>query len=171
WVLWHQPRLALSVLLMLAGTGVLLWMAWRDGRLVLLALTLDALVVMVAAALVLPWWPQLSPLALLVPLGLVIDDAIHFFTRYARARQIELFDTVELRMRFALGSVGRTIWMTSLLLMAGLSVLLWHDDAAIRQAVVVTDIAMVLATFLLVVWLPALALSWVEKRGVISEGE
>ncbi len=149
-----------AVAVMLGVTLVLLGWHWRQWPLALLAVAMNWLAVSVSAfALVVTLGEPLQPLALLVPLGLVIDDAIHFFTRYVRAMRIGLFDTPLLRVRFALGSVGRTIWMTSLLLMAGLSVLLLKEDPLIRQAVLMTDLAMLLATWMLVIGYPALLLS------------
>ncbi len=157
WVMRLMGEQFAAIAVMLGVTFLLLGWVWHHWGMAALAVALNWGAVVCAAWLLVQLTEQpLSPLALLVPLGLVIDDSIHFFTRYVRAMHMGLFDTPLLRVRFALGSVGRMIWMTSLLLMAGLSVLLALQEPLINQAVLLTDLAMLLATWLLIVWLPAL---------------
>lgn len=160
WMLVSHTRLMLAVGVMLAATWGLLVLAWQQWRLPTLTVLLNWFAVATAVAIVLLWVGDVYLLALMVPLGLVIDDSIHFFTRYHRAQRIALFNTPELRMRFALGSVGRALWVTSILLMAGLSVIALYQDPVIRQAVLLMDIAMVIATATLVLWVPAFVLSF-----------
>ncbi|HIQ40469.1 MAG TPA: hypothetical protein EYH46_04795 [Sulfurivirga caldicuralii] len=161
WAVMTMGTQFMAIAVMLGVTFLLLMVVWSHWGMAALAVALNWGAVVCAAWLWVGLTNQsLSPFALLVPLGLVIDDSIHFFTRYVRAMHMGLLDTPLLRVRFALGSVGRTIWMTSLLLIAGLSVLLLVGDALIVQAVYLTGIAMLLATWLLIVWLPALLLSY-----------
>ncbi|MFD2179982.1 efflux RND transporter permease subunit [Veronia pacifica] len=54
-------------------------------------------------------------------LGIVVDDSVHFLTKYRYARLKG--DDVEQAIRFAFETVGRALWVTTLVLVAGFSVL------------------------------------------------
>jgi len=154
-VLWQALSSVSGILAMLAVVWLLLWLAWRQVSMPTVAVLMNWLAVSLVAALILLIGSPLSTVAMVVPLGLIIDDAIHFFTRMVRASRIGLFDTVELQIRFALGSVGRTIWMTSLLVSAALVPLWFTGDLLLRQTVLVTVLSLFVATWLLIVWYPA----------------
>ncbi|SIN91306.1 hypothetical protein SAMN05443662_0958 [Sulfurivirga caldicuralii] len=158
-VFWKAFESVSSILVMLAVVWLLLWLAWRQVGTATVAVLMNWLAVSLVAALLLVLDLSVSTLAMIVPLGLVIDDAIHFFTRMVRAGRVGLFDTRELRIRFALGSVGRTIWMTSLLVIAALSPLWFSGDPVLQQTILVTALALLVATWLLIVWYPAFLIS------------
>lgn len=158
-VFWKAFDSVSGIMVMLAVVWLLLWLAWHQASTATVAVLMNWLAVSLVAALLLGLDLSVSTLAMIVPLGLVIDDAIHFFTRMVRAGRIGLFDTAELRIRFALGSVGRTIWMTSLLVIAALSPLWFSGDALLRQTILVTALALLVATWLLIVWYPAFLIS------------
>lgn len=158
-VLWKALASVSSILLMLAVVWLLLWLAWQQAIMPTTAVLMNWLAVSLVAALLLVIGLPVSAMAMIVPLGLVIDDAIHFFTRMVRASRMGVFDTAELRIRFALGSVGRTIWMTSLLVSAALLPLWFSGDSLLQQTIVVTVLALFVATWLLIVWYPAFLIS------------
>ncbi len=54
-------------------------------------------------------------------LGIVVDDAVHFLSKYQRARREG--QTAEQAVRYAFHTVGRALWITTVVLVAGLSVL------------------------------------------------
>ncbi|WP_104041979.1 efflux RND transporter permease subunit [Vibrio hyugaensis] len=54
-------------------------------------------------------------------LGIVVDDAVHFLSKYQRAR--EEGQTAEQAVRYAFHTVGRALWITTVVLVAGFSVL------------------------------------------------
>ncbi|TOP77837.1 RND transporter [Vibrio parahaemolyticus] len=54
-------------------------------------------------------------------LGIVVDDAVHFLSKYQRARREG--QTAEQAVRYAFHTVGRALWITTLVLVAGFSVL------------------------------------------------
>ncbi len=54
-------------------------------------------------------------------LGIVVDDAVHFLSKYQRARREG--QTVEQAVRYAFHTVGRALWITTVVLVAGFSVL------------------------------------------------
>ncbi|CAH1579113.1 efflux RND transporter permease subunit [Vibrio owensii] len=54
-------------------------------------------------------------------LGVVVDDAVHFLSKYQRARKEG--QTAEQAVRYAFHTVGRALWITTVVLVAGFSVL------------------------------------------------
>ncbi|TOF07919.1 RND transporter [Vibrio parahaemolyticus] len=54
-------------------------------------------------------------------LGIVVDDAVHFLSKYQRARSEG--QTAEQAVRYAFHTVGRALWITTVVLVAGFSVL------------------------------------------------
>ncbi len=55
-------------------------------------------------------------------LGIVVDDTVHFLSKYLRARREEGMDAAN-AVRFAFHSVGTALWTTSIVLIAGFMVL------------------------------------------------
>ncbi|MCG6459945.1 MMPL family transporter [Vibrio parahaemolyticus] len=54
-------------------------------------------------------------------LGIVVDDAVHFLSKYQRARREG--QTAEQAVRYAFHTVGRALWITTVVLVAGFAVL------------------------------------------------
>lgn len=55
-------------------------------------------------------------------LGIVVDDTVHFLSKYLHARDDKGYDA-EKAVRYAFSSVGRALWITTLVLVAGFMVL------------------------------------------------
>ncbi|WP_069472222.1 efflux RND transporter permease subunit [Candidatus Marithrix sp. Canyon 246] len=55
-------------------------------------------------------------------IGIVVDDTIHYLTKYLRARREKGLDSTE-AVRYAFRSVGLALWITSIVLIAGFLVL------------------------------------------------
>ena len=88
-------------------------------------------------------------------LGIVVDDTIHFLAKYKRGRTEEGLDAPD-AVRYAFSNVAQAIVVTSLILIAGFSVLATSDFALNSLMALLTAIAIgmaLLADFLL---LPAL---------------
>jgi hypothetical protein len=58
-----------------------------------------------------------------VSLGIIVDDTIHFLTKYAHARQVQCMGP-EAALKYVYGEVGEAVVITSLALCAGFSVLM-----------------------------------------------
>ncbi|HAS8091347.1 TPA: RND family transporter, partial [Vibrio vulnificus] len=54
-------------------------------------------------------------------LGIVVDDAVHFLAKYQHARKEG--QNAEQAVRYAFHTVGRALWITTVVLVAGFSVL------------------------------------------------
>jgi len=84
-------------------------------------------------------------------LGIVVDDSIHFLSKYLRARRENGMDA-ESAVRYAFSSVGIAIIVTSIVLVAGFMVLAQSTFALNSQMALLTSIAIsmaLLADFLL----------------------
>ena len=55
-------------------------------------------------------------------LGIVVDDTVHFLSKYLHARD-DKGQSAEQAVRYAFGSVGRALWITTMVLVAGFMVL------------------------------------------------
>ena len=58
--------------------------------------------------------------------GIVVDDTIHFLSKYLHARR-ELKQDAETAVRYAFNTVGSAMWSTSIILVAGFSILALSD--------------------------------------------
>ncbi|MCG8426675.1 MAG: MMPL family transporter [Chromatiales bacterium] len=55
-------------------------------------------------------------------LGIIVDDTVHFLSKYLHARRDRDSDSVA-AVKYAFGSVGRALWITTLVLVSGFMVL------------------------------------------------
>ncbi|MEZ8746195.1 MMPL family transporter [Vibrio sp. 10N.261.49.A5] len=73
-------------------------------------------------------------------LGIVVDDAVHFLSKYQRARLEG--KSAEEAVRYAFHTVGRALWITTVVLVAGFSVLAMssfrlNSDMGLLSAIVI----------------------------------
>ncbi|MDQ6991838.1 MAG: MMPL family transporter [Mariprofundus sp.] len=90
-------------------------------------------------------------------LGIVVDDSIHFLSKYLRAKR-EHGMTAEAAVRYAFSSVGVAIVVTSVVLVAGFMVLAQSTFALNSQMALLTSIAIVMALLADFLLLPVMLL-------------
>ena len=90
-------------------------------------------------------------------LGIVVDDTVHFLCKYLHARR-QLQYTIAQAVEMTLSTVGVAISATSLVLVIGLSVLLFSDFLLNYQAGVLTIITIICAWLFDLLVLPAVLL-------------
>ena len=146
---------------MLVAMSILFALFWRSLSLAalnvlanLLALTLTVAVFYLFMLNVNGEAQPVSLLLLMVPMGLIVDDGIHFFSRYVRAKR-GIFSDSSTAVRYAMASVGRPIWITSWIVMIGLVVLLFSPQAQIQQASAITMLSLGFATLIILFIIPA----------------
>ncbi|MBT3344158.1 MAG: MMPL family transporter [Gemmatimonadetes bacterium] len=100
-------------------------------------------------------------------LGIVVDDTIHFLTKYKRGRIEEGLDAPD-AVRYAFSSVGQAIVVTSLILIAGFSVLATSDFAMNSLMALLTAIAIGMALIADFLLLPALLMKLDGKKAAES---
>ena len=88
-------------------------------------------------------------------LGIVVDDTIHFLSKYLRARREKGLDP-EGAVRYAFTTVGTALWVTTLVLIAGFSVLAFSTFKVNAGMGMLTAIAIALALIADFLFLPPL---------------
>ncbi|VAW86664.1 hypothetical protein MNBD_GAMMA17-812 [hydrothermal vent metagenome] len=96
-------------------------------------------------------------------LGIVVDDTVHFLSKYLRARREQGMDA-EAAVRHAFSSVGVAIVMTSVILVAGFMVLAQSTFGLNSQMALLTGIAIVMAIIADLLLLPALLMRLDSKK-------
>lgn len=102
-------------------------------------------------------------------LGIIVDDTIHFLSKYLRARRV-LGYSAEQAVRYTFETVGAAIVVTTLILIAGFSIMgssPFAPNATMAQLTVFAIAGAMLADFLL---LPTL-LIWFSKRRAPKGGD
>ncbi|MCF6324340.1 MAG: MMPL family transporter [Gammaproteobacteria bacterium] len=100
-------------------------------------------------------------------LGIVVDDTVHFLSKYLRARREKGMDA-EAAVRHAFSSVGVAIVMTSVILVAGFMVLAQSTFGLNSQMALLTGIAIVMAIIADLLLLPALLMRLDTKKLTIK---
>ena len=95
-------------------------------------------------------------------LGIVVDDTIHFLSKYLRARREKDMDPVE-AVRYAFNTVGKAMWITTFALVTGFLVLSLSGYNVNAQMGLLSAMAISLALFLDFFFLPALLMMMDRK--------
>ncbi|MCK5830919.1 MAG: MMPL family transporter [Methylococcales bacterium] len=95
-------------------------------------------------------------------LGIVVDDTVHFISKYKRART-EMSLSSEDAVRYAFSTVGVALWITSAVLIAGFLVLSFSHFTMNGEMGLMTAITLAVALFLDLLFLPPLLMS-LEKK-------
>lgn len=90
-------------------------------------------------------------------LGVIVDDTVHFLTKYIRARRVKKLDA-EAAVRDAFSTVGRALWITSVVLVVGFSLLAFSQYNRNADMGLMTAITIALALAIDFLMLPALLL-------------
>lgn len=96
-------------------------------------------------------------------LGIVVDDTVHFLSKYLRARREEGLSR-ELAVRYAFSTVGIAIVVTSIVLVAGFAVLGQSSFGMNSNMAVLTAIAIAMALLADFLLLPVLLLKFDKKE-------
>jgi predicted RND superfamily exporter protein len=91
-------------------------------------------------------------------LGIVIDDTVHFLTKYVRARR-ETGDTVEDSIRYAFETVGGALVANTVILMAGFAILTFSAFKINMELGLLTTLTVGLALILDLLFLPGLLIA------------
>lgn len=94
-------------------------------------------------------------------LGIVVDDTVHFLSKYKKAR--EKGQNAEQAVRYAFASVGRALWITTLVLFVGFMVLAQSSFLLNGDMGLLTAVTIVLALVVDFLLLPAFLLVFDKK--------
>lgn len=95
--------------------------------------------------------------------GIVVDDSVHFLSKYLRARRENGLDPVE-AVRYAFRTVGRALSVTTLVLVLGFSVVATSNFAINSDMGLMTTIIIALALVTVFLMLPPLLMR-IERTG------
>ncbi|MEP0355763.1 MMPL family transporter [Paraglaciecola sp.] len=101
-------------------------------------------------------------IVLSMTLGIIVDDTVHFLTKYDYARKSGE-DTQE-SVRYAFASVGKALWVTTLVLAVGFSVLTFSPFAVNSEMGLLTSIIIVVALVVDFLFLPAFLIAFDRKK-------
>lgn len=91
-------------------------------------------------------------------LGIVVDDSVHFLSKYQRARKQG--QNAEQAVRYAFHTVGRALWITTVVLVAGFSVLAMSSFRLNADMGQLSAIVIFIALVVDFVFLPALLMKF-----------
>jgi len=95
-------------------------------------------------------------------LGIVVDDTVHFISKYQRARTEKGMNSED-AVRYAFSTVGIALWITSFVLVVGFLVLSLSHFTMNAEMGLMTAITIAIALFLDLLFLPPLLMS-LDKR-------
>ncbi len=88
-----------------------------------------------------------------ISLGIVVDDTVHFLSKYLRARREHGYNAEE-AVRYAFSTVGTALWVTSIILVAGFLVLTQSGFELNSEMGLLTAIAIMFALLTDFLFLP-----------------
>lgn len=98
-----------------------------------------------------------------ITLGIVVDDTVHFLSKYLHARRENNSDT-KAAVHYAFGNVGSALWITTLVLVAGFSVLAQSSFQLNGQMGLLTAITIMIALIIDFLLLPPLLMLLDNKK-------
>ncbi|PCJ87712.1 MAG: RND transporter [Thiotrichaceae bacterium] len=102
-------------------------------------------------------------------LGIVVDDTVHFLSKYLRARR-EKGLNAEDAVRYAFNSVGLALLVTSLVLVAGFMILAQSSFYLNSGMGLLTSVVIILALIIDLTFLPALLMKFSGNASSKTEG-
>jgi len=109
-------------------------------------------------------------------LGIVVDDTVHFLSKYLRGRREKGLDATE-AVRYAFAHVGKALLVTTAVLVAGFSVMFFSTFSMNSDMGIMTALTIAIALITDFLLLPALLITYeqenlnvqAENRAVIAE--
>jgi predicted RND superfamily exporter protein len=100
-------------------------------------------------------------------LGIVVDDTVHFMSKYLRARR-ENHMNPQNAVRYSFKTVGTALWVTSFALVAGFMILTFSDYKMTSDMGLMSAITITLALVLDFIYLPVLLIKLEEKTEITT---
>ncbi len=102
-------------------------------------------------------------------LGIVVDDTVHFLSKYLHARRDRGADS-HAAVRYAFNSVGRALWITTLVLVAGFMVLAQSSFKVNADTALLTAVTILIALAVDFLFLPPLLMQLDTKAMGTPDG-
>ena len=151
----------LLALLLISGLLVFALRSWRMGLVSLIPNMLPAGIGFGIWALISGQINMALAVVLSMTLGIIVDDTVHFLSKYNYARRRG--DNAEDSIRYAFSSVGRALLITTVVLSIGFATLTLSTFALNEDMGLLTSIIIVVALVVDLIFLPA-ALLFFDKK-------
>ena len=162
-----------SIKSMLFGTVVALFLisillgfalkSWRYGLISLLPNLLPAAVAFGVWGMINGQIGMSMSMVIGMTLGIVVDDTVHFLSKYLHARRNNNSDA-KAAVHYAFGNVGSALWITTLVLVAGFTVLAQSTFKLNGDMGMLTAITILIALLIDFLFLPPLLMAIDDKR-------
>lgn len=101
-------------------------------------------------------------------LGIVVDDTVHFLSKYLRAREEKGFGTKD-AIRYAFANVGKALVTTTIVLVAGFTVMTFSSFSLNSDMGIMTALTISIALIIDFLLLPALLLTYEKEKKDVQE--
>ena len=169
-----------SIKSMLLGTVVALLLisillgfalkSWRFGLISLLPNLLPAAVAFGVWGMINGQIGMSMSMVIGMTLGIVVDDTVHFLSKYLHARRNNNSDA-KAAVHYAFGNVGSALWITTLVLVAGFTVLAQSTFKLNGDMGLLTAITILIALLIDFLFLPPLLIALDSKKANIGAAE
>lgn len=105
-----------------------------------------------------------------VTMGIVVDDTVHFLSKYLRARREKNLASED-AVRYAFSTVGKALWFTSFALVAGFSILGFSDFRMNGDMAILTAVTIALALVADFLFLPPLLMKLDKKNAKATSND
>lgn len=105
-----------------------------------------------------------------VTMGIVVDDTVHFLSKYLRARREQNLSTED-AVRYAFSTVGKALWFTSFALVAGFLILSFSVFRMNGDMALLTAITIAIALIADFLFLPPLLMKLDRVRDKLNVGD
>jgi hypothetical protein len=156
----------LVALLLISGLLMFALRSWRMGLISLIPNLLPAGIGFGIWALISGQINMGLAVVLSMTLGIIVDDTVHFLSKYNYARQRG--DDAEDSVRYAFNSVGRALLITTVVLALGFATLTLSTFALNEDMGALTSIIIVVALVVDLVFLPAALLFFDGKKSAVT---
>ena len=102
-------------------------------------------------------------------LGIVVDDTVHFLSKYRHAREDKNKDSIE-AVHYAFASVGKALWITTLVLVAGFMVLAQSSFKINADMGLLTAVTILIALIVDFLFLPPLLMLMDKRAAKAKQG-
>jgi len=102
-----------------------------------------------------------------VTLGIIVDDTVHFLSKYIRARREKNLSSED-AVRYSFASVGKALWVTTMVLVAGFSVMATSSFKVNADMGLLTAVTILIALIVDFFFLPPLLMLLKSKKDKIQ---
>ncbi len=102
-----------------------------------------------------------------VTLGIIVDDTVHFLSKYIRARREKNLSSED-AVKYSFASVGKALWVTTMVLVAGFSVMASSSFKVNADMGLLTAITILIALIVDFLFLPPLLMLLKSKKDTIE---